>query len=305
MFRKWAIFARERFPLGSHLVMVAAFTVGNLKLAQHFSPAESLVSFKEPLFQADFFLLALLALLFFFRLRLFDEIKDYEVDLKVNPTRPLARGLISVKEAKNAVGCVLALELVTCFLLNGIFGIFFHLPAIAYSFLMYREFFIGNFLRPRLTTYAVLHTYVSVLLGFSLSLHWLGHSGLSLPLQNFLFLFVNWGFFNLFEFARKTFSPQEERPNVESYSKVFSLPGAVLLSWSQVVLPLLLLLYLGFFQNRPLEGNVLATIAFVLTIATGIYFILKRSTSSAKIFRLGVSLYLILGYLGLSLVGTL
>ncbi len=150
-----------------------------------------------------------------------------------------------------------------------------------------------------------MHTYVSVLLGFSLSLHWLGRSGLSLPLQNFLFLFVNWGFFNLFEFARKTFSSQEERPNVESYSKVFSLPGAVVLSWTQVVLPLFLLFQLGLFQKQPFGGSVLAAIAFVLTIATGIYFVLKRSTSSAKLFRLGVSLYLILGYLGLSVVSTL
>ena len=40
--------------------------------------------------------------------------------------------------------------------------------AIAYSMLMYREFFLRGFLRPRLTTYAVVHTVVTVLLTLTL-----------------------------------------------------------------------------------------------------------------------------------------
>ena len=53
-----------------------------------------------------------------------------------------------------------------------------------------------------------------------------------------------WCIFNLFEFARKTFAPSEERQGVESYSSLFGIAGAVILSISQALVAAMIAGYL-------------------------------------------------------------
>ncbi len=177
----------------------------------------------------------LATLCFFFRMRLFDEIKDYEIDLKINPHRPLARGLISVREVKRTIIGIMIFELVLMSNLGAI-PFFLYLFALFYSLLMYEEFFIGDWLRPHLTTYAVSHTIVVGFLSFAIISCVLGFTALNFSPNIFLFCLSHWCIFNLFEFARKTFAPSEERPNVPSYSNIFGLKGAYALSASQVVI---------------------------------------------------------------------
>ncbi|UOF01079.1 UbiA prenyltransferase family protein [Bdellovibrio reynosensis] len=225
---------------------------------------------------------------FFFRMRLFDEIKDYEVDLKVNPTRPLARGILSVIQVKKALIGLIIFELVlaACFGRN---AFLIHAMAIGYSLLMYEEFFIGEILRPHLTTYAVTHTFVSVLLGLSSAV---AMSGVDITLLSpaiLFFFLMNWAFFNLFEFARKTFAPTEERPHVPSYSNIFGCHGAWALSISQVILGVGII---AWYFSLPL-----------FAVAAGIYilislgYLLKKTNKTANLFRNISGVYLLLHYL--------
>ena len=240
------------------------------------------------------------AMSFFLRLRLFDEIKDYETDLTVNPTRPLARGLIKIPEVRKLIGllCLLEFGLLACISKSVALA---HILPVAYSFLMYREFFIGKWIRPHLTTYAVLHTFVSVLVGASIVAIITG-----VPFPHFTkslwwLVLANWGYFNLFEFARKTFAPSEERAGVESYSKIFGIPGAVILSLSQAVFPLFIvqeLLGRTFFRH----DVILLWGLLVIVVGPSLGFVIRRRDFAAKMFRNLVGLYLILGYLGLAWV---
>lgn len=238
---KWITFTKERFKPFEYIPLIILFVGVNYL----FSKALSGIQLGYP----PLLVMGILGIFFFFRMRLFDEIKDYDVDLAINPTRPLARGLITVPEVKRMVLFLIVVEVILASTL-GMITFLLYISAILYSLLMYEEFFIGDWLRPKLTTYAVSHTIVVALLGLSLisaNLGLMTFQSLAIP----VFLLSHWFIFNLFEFARKTFNADEERSNVPSYSKIFSLKGAYLLSASQVFLALLLLFQLrSLFQVR-------------------------------------------------------
>jgi hypothetical protein len=90
-----------------------------------------------------------------------------------------------------------------------------------YSLLMYREFFIGRWLRPRLATYAVMHTLVACWIATWTFCAATGREFADMPASYAQLVFANWAVFNLFEFGRKTFGVEEERGPDESYSKRF------------------------------------------------------------------------------------
>ncbi len=285
----WLQFAKERFPLVEHGVMLGFFTLGNFMVALNFSGVDPAGVFLEG------FVLFIVTFLFFFRLRCFDEVKDYEVDLEQNPTRPLARGLLSVYAAKKMIFLLAGVE---SFLMFWFFfdSFFVYALALVYSFLMYKEFFVGDLLRPQLTLYAVFHTFVSVMVGLFIVAGALGYSFSELPVGLVVFSLTNWALFNLFEFARKTFSPLEERAGVDTYSSLFGPKGAAALSLSQVVF--------GCFVLAQSQTSVLCYpwsqyILALLPVSAGVCYALAPNRY-AKLFRTGTGAYLVLFYLVLS-----
>ncbi|WP_413292029.1 UbiA family prenyltransferase [Bdellovibrio sp. HCB185ZH] len=285
--RNWLILIKERFSPFQYIPMIAAFTVAN---GLYLVKTES-IEWNWSRFTMAFILM----LSFFFRMRLFDEIKDYEVDLKINPTRPLARGILSVTQVKHALMMLILLELAVASQL-GLPSFLIHVLGIGYSLLMYEEFFIGDLLRPHLTTYAVSHTFVSVLLGVSAAVGVAGITDLATLSKHAAFFLMNWCFFNLFEFARKTFATEEEKENVPSYSSIFGTKGAYLLSISQVVLGLALLrVQFGEFLLWP------AALAVVYLVAT-IAYLVKPKAINAKLFRGGTGAYLLGHFIVMSIV---
>ena len=225
--RNWSIFVAERFPLAVHGPMVVLFTMGNFVTAAHLAG----VAFDPLRFAASVMLIFSL----FFRLRCFDEIKDYDVDLLINPNRPLARGLLQISQVQQLLLSLTLFEVALSATL-GIYAWCAHAVAITYSILMYKEFFIGRWLRPHLTSYGVAHTLVAAVLGMSIAAAATGANIVDLPRPFIWFCALNWSMFNLFEFARKTFAIAEERPNVQTYSALFGVRGAVFLSVSQIIL---------------------------------------------------------------------
>ncbi|GIW72289.1 MAG: hypothetical protein KatS3mg102_1831 [Planctomycetota bacterium] len=288
--RRWHALIRERFPPAAYVPMAALFVLGNgaYAVAVH-GAAPAWWRFGVAL---------VLALSFFFRLRLFDEIKDHEVDLAVHPERPLARGLLSPVELKRVIYGLTGLELLLAAALGWAL-VLAHALAVAYSYLMYNEFFIGRWLRPRLTTYAVTHTFVSALLGLSVAAVASGRGLGALGWRVLAFGAVNWALFNVFEFARKTFAPAEERPGVESYSKIFGPAGAALLTASQLAVALAVLAVLGVpGRGAAALGWQLGLLAVVVLPALA--YALRPVPPAARVFRAAASAYLVLFFAVLS-----
>ena len=281
MLSNWRIFQHERFPLHSHLPLILALLLAHVALVG-FSATRT----------GSWVTLFFVLLSFFFRMRLFDEIKDYAADCEKNPLRPLPRGILGVRDLQKAILILLCFELALTGIVNPI-ALASLLPAQCYSFLMYKEFFIGKFLRPRLTTYAVSHTVVMVLLSALCGAWLLERFPWRLEARNWVFAIGCFGIFNVFEFGRKTFAKIEEQPGVDSYSAIWGRSGAVFLNVSQGLLGLGAMGYAFPYHNLQwlLGGTVLAGLLFA-----GIAYIFIDTPAAAKNYRSvsGVSILLIL-----------
>ncbi|MBI3562893.1 MAG: UbiA family prenyltransferase [Gammaproteobacteria bacterium] len=235
-------------------------------------------------------------LLFFFRLRCFDEIKDYATDKLVNPARPLARGLISQGDVKRMFVLLTLAEMVLVSLL-GASALLAHSIAVVYSYLMYKEFFIGKYLSPHLTTYALTHTFVSVLVAYSIFSQLTGTGVDRFTVELVVFGLASWAIFNLFEFARKTYAPLEERNNVATYTTTFGSVGAVVLSLSQIAASILVIVYL-YRHNTifDLTNIYYYLVAASVPVLSGILFLIRETPGSARLFRATCAVYLIAYY---------
>lgn len=277
----WGIFAIERFAPTTHLPMVALFFLAHCATW-------------APIALGPFPLIALSlgTLAFFFKLRLYDEIKDLDTDRRFNPSRPLVRGVLSCRDLRQGIALCIGVELAT-FAAAGIQALAFLCIAICYSLLMYREFYAAQWLRPHLTTYAVSHTFISVLLSFALSAALSGHMAWSPDGAALRLGLSAWCLFNLFEFGRKTFASSEEREGVDSYSRIFGRFGAV---------ALVALMGLG---AAWLLGGALPWIgALVLTLVGLVYAALDCFRIGA-LYRALSSTYIALVYAGLLLTSQL
>jgi len=279
MMINWRVFQRERFPLRTHLPLILALLFAHITLTGVFS---------IELWSQLFFVL----LSFFFRMRLFDEIKDYATDCEKNPTRPLPRGVLKICDLQRVILILFGFEIVLTAVANPI-ALAVLLPAQGYSCLMYKEFFIGKFLRPHLTTYAVCHTVVMVLLSALCSAWLLKCLPWQLETSNWIFAVGCFGVFNVFEFGRKTFAKTEERDGVDSYSKIWGRIGAVLLNLSQSLLGLGAMGYA--YPYRDFQWLIGSAVVALLLIA-GVVYIFLNTANAAKVYRAisGASILLIL-----------
>ena len=164
---------------------------------------------------------------FFLMLRVFDEHKDYELDCRNHPQRVLQSGLISLGHLKVLGAVAIAAQAGISLWRDGwVLGPITSawLAVMAYALLMAKEFFIGVWLKDRLLLYAVTHMMV-----MPLSLVWMalmGADGARLPGSVALLALLSFLSGFAFEIARKLKAPADERPTVDSYTKVLGVVGA-------------------------------------------------------------------------------
>ncbi len=284
--QKWWTFILERFEPISHTLMIALFFSAHYTLFVQ-SEKATMLPFTTLL------TLALGTIVFFFKLRLYDEIKDYEVDTKINPTRPLARGLVTHSDLYRGIAVCIILELV-CFGIRGTASLMVICISILYSLLMYKEFFIGQKIRPFLTTYAVTHTIISTFISLSLFTSFSQTFPWEQEFYFILFALNSWCLFNIFEFGRKTFTQEEERENVESYSKIFGRTGAVLLVLSMAALSAYLLKMIPVLQAATYTYYWL--ILLILLSAIGLSYAALNKKPYGMLYRAFSSIHIILVY---------
>ncbi len=240
----------------------------------------------------------LATVLIFLRLRIFDEIKDWRSDRDLHPERPLPRGLISVREAGRVALLVAVAEgLLTAW--RGWPATGAWLVVLIFSLLMFREFFIGNWLRPKMELYAVSHTLVAAWLGLYVATLAVGQPAGELPPIVWGMAVANWAVFNLFEFARKTWGKDEERPGIDSYSRRLGAAGAALLSSSQAGVALAMA---GVVLHRRRVPTALAGCIGAALLVGGVcvYYVLQPRRPRARLFRLTMQLFIVAYYLALA-----
>jgi 4-hydroxybenzoate polyprenyltransferase len=283
---RWWMFVRERYEPTTHLVMAASFALGNAAVVwlavglpgRGGSAAGSIV----------------FAFVFFLRLRVLDEIKDYEADRTAHPGRPLPRGLVSLSEARR-VAWLLVLGEVMIVAAVEPRALVAWLLLLAYSLGMSVEFGVGTWLRPRLELYAMSHTLVAGFLGLTIASLGSGVPLHQLPATSWIFAAANWAVFNVFEFSRKTFAPEEERDGVPSYSGRLGVRGATLLSlvWTGLALAVS---WLVVFPDMRAPAWMGVTALALGAVAVTLPYQVRPRGGTAHLFRHGMAVWTMLLY---------
>jgi hypothetical protein len=149
-------FLVERRPPAPHVVLVAVMVVAASSLGVVLLADGSVDTYPLP---APGVALALLAATFVLRLRVYDDVKDADTDATENPTRPIPRGAVSVRELDAAAWWLLALECVCAAAIGPVTLAWWGVAAV-WSVLMRVEFFVPRWLSAHVGTYAISHMVV-------------------------------------------------------------------------------------------------------------------------------------------------
>lgn len=286
--QNWWQFTKERFEPRSHITMIIVFLAAHILIANSISSAK--VNF------TDILLLFIGVLSFYFKLRLYDEVKDFDLDVIINQHRPLPRGLLHHRDMYIGMILCIFIEILT-FSSRGTAPLLAMILAISYSLIMFKEFFMAEKIRPYLTSYALIHTIVTTFLSFAI-FSFLTKMSLFEVVKNPSLLFfslANWLLFNIFEFGRKTFASSEERLNVDTYSSLFGRTGAVILVATQALMAHFLSLYIVGTNLKILFPG-FAILLLLLTFLS-IRYIVTDHQSAAKHYRVFSSIYIVVFYI--------
>lgn len=218
---RWWIYQRERFPIVAHGLLIAAFSVSALGFSSllrgqsHLPPLGILIA----AFCSSF--------LFFLQLRIADEFKDFEDDLRYRPYRPVPRGLIRLPELGRVGLCAVAIQMILALLVD------VRLVAIlvvvwAYLGLMTKEFFVRDWLKRHPVVYMTSHMLIMPFIDFYVTaFDWLRQGS---PPPPGLAWFLVLSFCNgiVVEIGRKIRSPHDEETGVETYSALWGARNAIL-----------------------------------------------------------------------------
>ncbi|MFZ5986390.1 MAG: UbiA family prenyltransferase [Bacillota bacterium] len=286
---RWSLFIKERFnPIANTATILMFFAANALYYIVCLSKSKA---------EFPWVLGFILVWLVFFHMRLFDDIKDYETDKVYNKERPLPRGLVSIKEYGFVTFFCIALEIIIASSLGpAVFTAYVFV--LCFTLLMRQEFFIGEWLRHKMELYAVSHTLSSFLIGilvYSLT----GNNLYQVPVLAVLFSLGNWFVFNVFEFGRKTFSKDEERIGVDSYSSRLKPWGAFLLISVNILGALfcLLLPSAKVMDTDNFKYLIVSEMALTfIVMLSGVLYCIKNSKGFAGFYRSVISAYLLLHY---------
>lgn len=234
---KWISFFKERTPIASYLLI----TMGPVTSGYYLAKNSNIYSL---------FLAFLGFFSFFLVLRMMDEYKDYEKDVLAHPTRPLPRGLIALPEFKKGITIgITFLILFDLFLLFIGYKISFYIYSlvIIHLWLMYKEFYVAEWINARPILYAITHQLILVSLClFSLSI-FRNNEIYHFTRLDWVYSFsVLFAFFS-YEVCRKL--DPAAHPVLKTYRYIYGMNGVIRIVGGLAILHLFLIHNL--FQNNP------------------------------------------------------
>jgi 4-hydroxybenzoate polyprenyltransferase len=224
---RWIVYQRERFPILAHGALIAAFSSGAVCYSAQLRAARDGTAFSV---RGGSLLVAFVScLLFFFELRVSDEHKDFEDDLRWRPYRPVPRGLVTLRELTwvAAAGALVQLALALWLEPRLVAPL---LAVWGFMGLMTIEFGVRAWLRRHPITVLWTHMLVLPLIDlYATACDWMP-SGSGRVIGQGLAWFLIASFFNgiVVELGRKLRAPADEETGVETYSALYGLRRATL-----------------------------------------------------------------------------
>jgi 4-hydroxybenzoate polyprenyltransferase len=277
----------ERFPLLAYGVLIGSFYSSNQFLAH------ALTSPGEPMRYDISSLLGCATLLcLFFQLRVFDDHKDYADDCRYFPHRVLQRGIVTLQELKILGGFAIAAELSLAAYWSPA-SLVSVLLAFGFSLLMFKEFFVREWLKKHFLVYASTHMLIMPLLALVV----FSFATRKYPWQapGWVWLYSLVGFFVAFnwEISRKIRAPEEEIEGVDSYTKIFGTYGAAYLVLLVRAIDTGLVALVGFHLRVSLWFYVALLILFAVCLIGFLQYRYRTSPLTAKRMGTYAGIYIV------------
>lgn len=270
-------YLEERFPPYQMLPLVLVLGLSCSMIAQFISRPKS--------FAAVPCVISFVSLLLFlFRLRIFDEFKDFDHDKQFYPDRPVPRGLVTLSELQKVGFVVVGLELALS-LYKGTASILLYLIALGYSLLMLKEFFVREWLRKHFTIYVLSHEILTIPLFYYIySLNFSNFTEISNPVLFIHAIFQTAILFSL-EVTRKIRPKALEIASGDTYTARYGILGAAVLL---IFLATVALVSKSFITKLLFFPDLLF---FTLFFASVINFVRQPTKTSSKAVLLAAAVF--------------
>ena len=320
--KNFKIYLNERFPLGKNSIFVLIFTLSgyiytgllyNSKIINQIFSKE----IKVPMPWHKIAALFIIIFMFFLQLRITDEFKDYEEDLKYRAYRPVQRGVVTLKALGKIVIANVIIQIILAYVIDFKI-IYFMIIVWFYMFLMAKEFFIKEWLTKRILIYALSHVVIMIFITLVIvnaaqyivlgetenifkfvALQWYRHNIDIALIPLFTLNYLN-GI--VLEIGRKTRRADEEEHGVQTYSKLWGKKkAAVILSLLFAVEYFLVILGLSYtYEKYFLFSGLVLLIILIISI----YFMIKflKKDLSGKIVESVSGLWIVFSSMGLGLL---
>ena len=320
--KNFKIYLNERFPLGKNSIFVLIFTLSgyiytgllyNSKIINQIFSKE----IKVPMPWHKIVALFIIIFMFFLQLRITDEFKDYEEDLKYRAYRPVQRGVITLKALGKIGIATVIIQIILAYIIDFKI-IYFMIIVWFYMFLMAKEFFIKEWLTKRILIYALSHVVIMIFITLVIvnatqyivlgeaenifkfvALQWYRHNIDIALIPLFTLNYLN-GI--ILEIGRKTRRADEEEYGVQTYSKLWGKKkAAVILSLLFAVEYFLVILGLSYtYEKYFLFSGLVLLIILIISI----YFMIKflKKDLSGKIVESVSGLWIVFSSMGLGLL---
>ena len=316
--KNFKIYLNERFPLGKNSFFVLIFTLSGYIYTSLLYNSKIMYLFtngvKIGIFQYKIIALFIIIFMFFFQLRITDEFKDYEEDLKYRAYRPVQRGIISLKTLGKIGIATVIIQIMLAHVIDPEI-IYFMIFVWIYMFLMAKEFFIKKWLTKRILIYALSHVVIMVFITLVI----VEATQYIVP-KNIFDVFIlqryrhniDFALIPLFalnylngivlEIGRKTRRADEEEHGVQTYSKLWGRKKAVVvLSLLFVIEYFLVILGLAYTYK---EYFFFGGLTLLVILVVSIYFMVKflKKDLSGKFVETVSGLWIIFSSVSLGLL---
>ena len=307
--KNFKIYLNERFPLGKNSFFVLIFTLSGYIYTSLLYNSKIMYLFtngvKIGIFQYKIIALFIIIFMFFFQLRITDEFKDYEEDLKYRAYRPVQRGIISLKTLGKIGIATVIIQIMLAHVIDPEI-IYFMIFVWIYMFLMAKEFFIKKWLTKRILIYALSHVVIMVFITLVI----VEATQYIVP-KNIFDVFIlqryrhniDFALIPLFalnylngivlEIGRKTRRADEEEHGVQTYSKLWGRKKAVIvLSLLFIIEYFFVILGLAYTYK---EYFFFGGLTLLVILVVSIYFMVKflKKDLSGKIVETMSGLWII------------
>ncbi len=277
-------YTNERFPLVPILLFVFLLTSGYSHLFA--SWLGQAFNWQEP----KLWITMGTVFLFMLQLRMADEIKDFEKDSKAFPERILSQGIISLSLVRGILYSTILVELLLSFAM-GTSHLLVMIIMQVWANLMAKEFFCKEFLDPKVALNLTLHQLILIPLAIFSALPFITLEQLQSAQGVVPVIIFSVLIYTIYELARKTWSPDRENDNADSYTRFWGINGALIVqtALALIIMGLIEVIPFNFSMSYKLIAYALTTIYFI----TLILFRMKTSRKMSKLVEAGGSIFLL------------